>query len=43
MAESDDGHHIEIVPDDSTWGGVEENVEDPEEIRVIFSALDSFL
>ncbi|KAJ3519638.1 hypothetical protein NM208_g14046 [Fusarium decemcellulare] len=42
MAESEDGHHIEIVPDDSTWGGVEENAEDPEEVRVIFSALDSF-
>ena len=43
MAESEDGHHIEIVPDDSAWAGVEENAEDPEEVRVIFSALDSFL
>ncbi|KAG5662403.1 hypothetical protein KAF25_004821 [Fusarium avenaceum] len=42
MAESEDGHHIEIVPDDSAWAGVEENAEDPEEVRVIFSALDSF-
>ncbi|KAI5458431.1 N2227-like protein-domain-containing protein [Mariannaea sp. PMI_226] len=25
-----------------TWGGIEENIEDPEEIRVIFCALDSF-
>ena len=43
MAESEDGHHIEIVPDDSAWAGVEENADDPEEVRVIFSALDSFL
>ncbi|KAM5356419.1 hypothetical protein ACJ41O_003065 [Fusarium nematophilum] len=42
MAHSEDGHHIEIVPDDSAWGGVEENIEDPEEVRVIFCALDSF-
>ncbi|KAI1093980.1 N2227-domain-containing protein [Rostrohypoxylon terebratum] len=28
--------------DDSQWNGVEENIEDPEEIRVIFQALDSF-
>lgn len=26
---------------DSAWGGVEDN-DDPEETRVIFSALDSF-
>jgi carnosine N-methyltransferase len=43
MAESEDGHHIQIVPDDSAWAGVEDNAEDPEEVRVIFSALDSFL
>lgn len=24
------------------WNGVEENTSDPEEVRVIFSALDSF-
>jgi hypothetical protein len=24
------------------WNGVEENTRDPEEVRVIFSALDSF-
>ncbi|KAF4982044.1 hypothetical protein FZEAL_2294 [Fusarium zealandicum] len=42
MAQSDDGHSIEIVPDDDAWGGVEENIEDPEEVRVIFCALDSF-
>ncbi|KAK2697388.1 hypothetical protein QWA68_003786 [Fusarium oxysporum] len=42
MAGSEDGHHIEIVPDDSAWAGVEDNAEDPEEVRVIFSALDSF-
>lgn len=29
-------------PEDGTWGGVEENIGDPEEMRVIFSALDSF-
>lgn len=27
---------------DSQWNGVEETIEDPEEIRVIFCALDSF-
>ena len=26
----------------SSWEGVENNMEDPEEIRVIFCALDSF-
>lgn len=29
--------------DGAEWGGVEENIEDPEEVRVIFCALDSFL
>lgn len=29
--------------DDSAWEGVEDNTEDPEETRVIFCALDSFL
>jgi hypothetical protein len=43
MDASEDGHHIEIVPDDSAWGGVEDSMEDPEEVRVIFCALDSFL
>lgn len=28
--------------DDSQWNGVEETIDDPEEIRVIFCALDSF-
>ena len=28
--------------DSSEWNGVEEAIEDPEEIRVIFCALDSF-
>ena len=32
-----------VAEDDGTWGGVEENINDPEEIRVIFCALDSFL
>ena len=31
------------VADESHWDGIEETVEDPEEVRVIFSALDSFL
>ena len=31
------------VEDESHWGGIEETAEDPEEVRVIFSALDSFL
>ncbi|EGX91483.1 N2227-like protein [Cordyceps militaris CM01] len=29
-------------PEESAWGGVEDNMGDPEEVRVIFSALDSF-
>lgn len=42
--QSDDNHEIKIVPDDSAaWGGVEDNLEDPEETRVVFCALDSFL
>lgn len=32
-----------VAADDSAWGGVEENIDDPEEVRVIFCALDSFL
>lgn len=28
--------------DQATWGGIEQNTQDPEEVRVIFSALDSF-
>ncbi|KAH8715076.1 Carnosine N-methyltransferase [Beauveria bassiana] len=28
--------------DEGVWRGVEDNMEDPEEVRVIFSALDSF-
>ena len=28
--------------DQSAWGGVEQTTQDPEEVRVIFSALDSF-
>ncbi|OAQ93803.1 hypothetical protein VFPFJ_02966 [Purpureocillium lilacinum] len=28
--------------DDHAWSGVEESIEDPEEVRVIFCALDSF-
>lgn len=28
--------------DDTVWAGVEDGFEDPEEVRVIFSALDSF-
>lgn len=28
--------------DESHWNGVEDAIEDPEELRVIFSALDSF-
>lgn len=34
---------VEARPEDtSAWAGIEENAEDPEEVRVIFSALDSF-
>ncbi|KAF7542689.1 hypothetical protein G7Z17_g11359 [Cylindrodendrum hubeiense] len=32
----------QVAADDSAWGGVEENIDDPEEVRVIFCALDSF-
>ncbi|CAM1510034.1 Fc.00g003690.m01.CDS01 [Cosmosporella sp. VM-42] len=32
-----------VAEGDSTWGGVEENIDDPEEVRVIFCALDSYL
>lgn len=28
--------------EDGAWSGVEENIDDPEEVRVIFCALDSF-
>jgi carnosine N-methyltransferase len=28
---------------DNTWNGVEDTIEDPEEARVLFCALDSFL
>lgn len=28
--------------EDPQWDGVEETIEDPEEVRVIFCALDSF-
>lgn len=31
------------MEEESHWGGIEETAEDPEEVRVIFSALDSFL
>jgi hypothetical protein len=29
--------------DDRQWSGVEDAVDDPEELRVIFCALDSYL
>ncbi|KPM43531.1 hypothetical protein AK830_g2985 [Neonectria ditissima] len=32
----------EVAADDGAWDGVEENINDPEEVRVIFCALDSF-
>lgn len=31
------------MADDREWGGYEDAVEDPEELRVIFCALDSYL
>jgi carnosine N-methyltransferase len=37
MATSDDKYD-----DDSHWNGVEDATDDPEEMRVIFCALDSF-
>ncbi|KAI9155232.1 Carnosine N-methyltransferase [Paramyrothecium foliicola] len=33
---------LPVAADESTWGGVEDSMEDPEEVRVIFCALDSF-
>ncbi|KAI2622185.1 N2227-domain-containing protein [Hypomontagnella submonticulosa] len=33
---------VESHNDDSQWNGVEDAIEDPEEVRVIFCALDSF-
>lgn len=30
------------VADESSWAGVDETIEDPEEERVVFCALDSF-
>ncbi|KAF7559838.1 hypothetical protein G7046_g4307 [Stylonectria norvegica] len=43
----DAAHAIEAAAaaaadDEGAWGGVEENIEDPEEVRVVFCALDSF-
>ncbi|KAK7420025.1 hypothetical protein QQX98_003031 [Neonectria punicea] len=40
--EDADPRGSEIAADDSAWYGVEENINDPEEVRVIFCALDSF-
>ncbi|KAK8135313.1 hypothetical protein PG984_003253 [Apiospora sp. TS-2023a] len=37
-----DGQTIKDEGDDTQWNGVEDTVEDPEELRVIFQALDSF-
>lgn len=37
-----DGHPPASDPKVSQWDGIEDTADDPEEIRVIFSALDSF-
>ena len=37
-----DNQTIKDEGDDTQWNGVEDTVEDPEELRVIFQALDSF-
>ncbi|KAK7910915.1 hypothetical protein PG985_013396 [Apiospora marii] len=37
-----DGQTSRDEGDDTQWNGVEDTVEDPEELRVIFQALDSF-
>lgn len=34
--------HPLSASEESAWGGVEQTIEDPEEVRVMFSALDSF-
>ena len=31
------------MPEETQWDGIENTIEDPEEIRVIFAALDSYL
>ncbi len=41
-------HHTEdedarMGEDGGQWGGIEGSIEDPEEVKVIFCALDSFL
>ncbi|XP_044716347.1 uncharacterized protein HRG_09879 [Hirsutella rhossiliensis] len=35
-------HPESAVADETAWGNVDEGTQDPEEVRVIFSALDSF-
>jgi carnosine N-methyltransferase len=32
-----------MTEDEDPWGGVEEAIEDPEELKVVFCALDSFV
>lgn len=39
---SGNGHAETVAEASSAWNGVEETTEDPEEVRVIFCALDSF-
>ncbi len=36
------GHESLGHGDEGQWNGVEDAIEDPEELRVIFCALDSF-
>jgi hypothetical protein len=40
--DQDGGSATLAISQDGAWGGVESGIEDPEEVRVIFSALDSF-
>jgi hypothetical protein len=40
MDRQDAGSPIAI--DETGWGGIEDSMEDPEEVRVIYCALDSF-
>ncbi|KAK2603788.1 hypothetical protein QQS21_003990 [Conoideocrella luteorostrata] len=39
---ADDGGESRITQEPGAWSGVEDNIDDPEETRVIFCALDSF-
>lgn len=37
-----EGEQDAVKNESTAWGGVEDNMDDPEEVRVIFCAIDSF-